>query len=34
MVAYDVNANYGLFETTEKGKEFLKTYNCLKSLVR
>ena len=34
MVAGDVNPNHGLFETTDKGKEFLKTYKGLKALVK
>jgi len=33
VVANDVNSDHGLFETTDKGKEFLKTYTCLKALV-
>ena len=34
VVADDVNSDHGLFETTDKGKEFLKTYTCLKALVK
>ena len=34
MVAEDVNSNHGLFEITDKGKEFLKTYKGLKALVK
>jgi predicted transcriptional regulator len=34
VVAGDVNPNRGLFETTDKGKEFLKTYKGLKALVK
>ena len=34
MVAGDVNPNHGLFEITDKGKEFLKTYKGLKALVK
>lgn len=30
----DVNLNHGLFETTDKGKEFLKMYNCLRALLK
>jgi predicted transcriptional regulator len=33
IVADDVNSYHGLLETTDKGKEFLKTYTCLKALV-
>ena len=31
--ADNANSNNDLFETTNKGKEFLKTYNCLKAFV-
>ena len=34
IVADDVNSDRGLFKTTDKGKEFLKTYTCLKALVK
>lgn len=34
MVAGDVNPNHGLFEITDKGKEFLKSYKALKALVK
>jgi len=34
VVAGDVNPNRGLFEITDKGKEFLKTYKGLKALVK
>lgn len=34
VVAGDVNSNHGLFEITDKGKEFLKTYKGLKALVK
>lgn len=30
----DVDLDLGIFRTTDKGKEFLKVYNGLKSLVR
>lgn len=33
MTAEDMRSNHDLFETTDKGKEFLKTYNCLKAFV-
>ena len=33
IVADNVNSDHGLLETTDKGKEFLKTYMCLKALV-
>jgi len=34
VVAGDVNPNQDLFEITDKGKEFLKTYKGLKALVK
>ena len=34
MVVGDVNPNHGLFEITDKGKEFLKSYKGLKALVK
>jgi predicted transcriptional regulator len=34
VVAGDVNSNHGLFEITDKGKEFLRTYKGLKALVK
>jgi predicted transcriptional regulator len=34
MVAGDVSSNHGLFEITDKGKEFLKSYKGLKALVK
>jgi predicted transcriptional regulator len=34
IVAEDVNSNHGLFEITDKGKEFLKSYKGLKALVK
>ena len=34
MVAEDVSSNHGLFEITDKGKEFLKSYKGLKALVK
>jgi predicted transcriptional regulator len=33
MTVEDMRSNHDLFETTDKGKEFLKTYNCLKAFV-
>ena len=33
IAAKDVDLNHGLFETTDKGKEFLKIYNRLKALL-
>jgi predicted transcriptional regulator len=33
IVADNANSDRGLLETTDKGKEFLKTYTCLKALV-
>lgn len=32
--AKEVNLNHGLFETTDKGKEYLKMYNSLKALLK
>jgi len=34
MVAGDVSSNHSLFEITDKGKEFLKSYKGLKALVK
>jgi predicted transcriptional regulator len=34
IAAKDVNGNHGLLETTDKGKEFLKMYDCLKALLK
>jgi len=34
MVVGDVSSNHGLFEITDKGKEFLKSYKGLKALVK
>jgi len=34
VVAGDVSSNHGLFEITDKGKEFLKSYKGLKALVK
>jgi predicted transcriptional regulator len=34
IAAKDVNHNHGLLETTDKGKEFLKMYDCLKALLK
>jgi predicted transcriptional regulator len=34
IVAEDANPDHGLFETTDKGKKFLKTYNYLKALLK
>ena len=34
MVSDNGNSDRGLLEITDKGKEFLKTYTCLKALVK
>ena len=34
IVAENVNPNYGLFQVTDKGKQFLKAYKGLKALMK